>query len=321
MDFSLLRHGRLIVAHPDSVPAIEALDPWEHHSKYLAVCRQLAAPAAGAPDLAETGYVPLPGLISAGDAQSISKTLADVLADQGGATGPTDPQEANVTAQADSRIAEMLRSFIPKLITDDIAAAVETALGANFRIDFASLYRSHPMPEKRVSFLWHRDMAPMSQVHLLVYLTGGRERGGTSYMSLADNRRAAARGYHFLPLGKRADSLDDVFGGEPSADVYTPDVAPGDAVLFSAPRILHRGILPTGAARDALLLVFQASPVPWRVEFEDIGVDHLVLPASKNTLHTNPFMPLHPNIAGEIGGVYELPPAWALNSQLTENDP
>ncbi|MDA0998142.1 MAG: hypothetical protein O2944_08050 [Proteobacteria bacterium] len=271
--------------------------------------------------MAKTGYVSYPGLITLERARSQSKLIGQILAKQGGADGPTSPGEANVSASPDPRFDAALRELIPELITDDIVTEIESALGAHFRIDFASFYRSHSIAEPQGSFLWHRDLAPMSQVHLLVYLTDGPERGGTSYLNRTDTRRAAQNGYHFLPIGKRAGDLGPIFAnrGDPPT-VFTPVISAGDAILFSAPRVLHRGVLPTGAPRDALLLIFQASPVPWRIEFEDVGVGHLVLPSSKNTLHTNPFLPMHPNIATETDGVYDLPPPWVLEGRLTESD-
>ena len=321
MDLSLVKQGRLIVAHPDSVPGIESLDPWQRHSIYLETCRSLSAPKSGRNELAEEGYVSLPGLMTKPDTMYVSALINKILKEQGVAEQSPDPSEANVKLTHDGRLSNALTHLLPLLINDEVETQIESMLGSHFRVDSTSFYRSHVIEDSFISFLWHRDVAPMGQVHLLIYLTDGEDRGSTSYLSLENTRRAAKGGYHFLPLDERADTLMEVFKGTDDVpEAFTPAYKRGDAVLFSAPRILHRGVMPKTAFRDALLLVFQPSPVPWRVEYEDVGVGHLVQSSNKNTLHTNPFLSLQPNIVNQVGGLYGLPPDWVLNSCLTENE-
>ena len=93
-------------------------------------------------------------------------------------------------------------------------------------------------------------------------------------------------------------------------------MAPGDALVFAAPRVLHRGWLPAHEPRDVLLFVLQPSFTPWHHELEDFGIDHLFLDHTKNTLHTNPFEMFHPNVKAEQSDKVPFIDGWVVLGDL-----
>ena len=86
----------------------------------------------------------------------------------------------------------------------------------------------------------------------------------------------------------------------------------GDAVIFAAPRILHRGVAPKRGYRDILVLNTVPSLVPWRATLEEFGTNHLfsIDGGTRNTLLTDPFDPLMPFFRGKPGPI-DMPP-WAM---------
>jgi hypothetical protein len=203
---------------------------------------------------------------------------------------------------------------LDKVFCPQVVADLEGYLGCHFRIDSVSVYRTHPVEKSTISFQWHRDMAPMSQVHLMVYLTpGGDECGATEFLDFQQTEEAAVQGYHYGALEDRTDDIDEIFApvGK-TATVTRSEMDPGDGLIFPAPRVLHRGWLPKKGFRDVMLFLLLPGMVPWNYEVEDFGIDHMFLSADKNTLHANPFIPFNPNIVEEKAFVIEIPGDWVF---------
>ena len=305
MQLEMIKQGRHYIAHPDCFEAIEAMDPWRRHAAYHDACRQVYAPEREPTpsDMAEKGVEVFPGQLSRDTSAELSTLMGTVLEEagpNGGAHGPVPdmPDEPCVTVPTDPRTVEAIGAVMDKIFSVPLTDAIEAYLGCHFRIDSSLLYRTHCVADRTISFLWHRDIAPLAQVHIMVYLTpGGSEYASTHFLDLDQTRRAAQAGYSYTKLKTR---IDDITEFVEDADVLKIDMAPGDAVVFAAPRVLHRGWLPTGEPRDVLLFVLQPSLVPWNYETEDFGCSHLILSVSKNTLSTNPFAMFHPNIPAEM---------------------
>ena len=319
MEITFRREGRHISASEEDMEAIAAMEPFHRHVGHHHACRQVYPQDQEhqPSDLSREGLGQYPGLLTAEEAGAISLLAGQILEEKGpdgGAFGPlpSAPEEANVSVPPDKRLAEAVAGKFDNIFNHQAVTDLEGYLGCHFRIDTASVYRTHPVEKSTISFQWHRDMAPMSQVHFMVYLTpGGDDCGATDFLNLQQTEEAAVQGYHYGNLEDRTDDIDEVFAplGK-TAEVTRPELDPGDGLIFSAPRVLHRGWLPKEGFRDVMLFILLPSMVPWNYEIEDFGTDHLFLSENKNTLHANPFVPFNPNIVEEHTHIIEISEEW-----------
>ena len=165
-------------------------------------------------------------------------------------------------------------------------------MGSHFRVVQCQVYRTETGGKPHISFLWHRDMEPMAQVHIMVYLTAsGPDQPGTQFLSITETRRMAKNGYAFPHFHERVSELADALPPDaPLPDVIHPELACGDATIFGAPRLLHRGLDGNGGHRDVLLLNLLPSLVPWHHDIVRFGGEHLFWESGdSDTLQTNPF--------------------------------
>lgn len=322
MEVRLARHGNRIIAEPDCVPGLLDFPLWRRHAVYHRICQQTyEAKDAGPPsELTETGIEVLPGLLAAGDGEHLSDLATSVLEED------AENIVGNRADYNDLTLSDAFRNAIierlPKILSEPTVAHLEQHFGCHFRIDTVSAFRTLPVPVPEVSFLWHRDVAPMSQVHIMVYLTGsGPGSGQTSFLSLAQTRDAAHVGYHYPDIRERSDDIAATL--EPTSvtpEVICPLVRPGDGLAFSSARVLHRGHLPSEGFRDVMIIVLLPSFAPWHQDIEDFGTDHMFLHASKSTLKTNPYHPLMPNIEEEMDLNLIPDEPWIIEGELYPPD-
>ncbi|MEK9723238.1 MAG: hypothetical protein VW405_07105, partial [Rhodospirillaceae bacterium] len=198
----------------------------------------------------------------------------------------------NTAVPMDDALRANLAALLPTILSAEVTAMVEAYMGCHFRVVQCQLYRTETGGKPHVSFLWHRDMEPMAQVHVMVYFTAsGPGDPGTEFLSLEDSRRMAMHGYAFPTFDERvADLADALPAGEPAPAAIRPELAAGDATIFAAPRLLHRGIDGSGGARDVFLLNLLPSLVPWQHDTARFGHDHLFWTGDgSDTLQTDPF--------------------------------
>ena len=341
MDLKFVSTGRRIGLHPDSDRAVLDMPVWQRHAAYHDMCRQvhaMANPEAAAPEtvLAKQGVDIIRGSLTREHAGRISNEITNLLEARGpggGAHGPiTDnPDEISVRVPYEGALLEMLRDALALILNPEIEGILESYYGSFFRIDSTSCTRTHPMDEHTISNLWHRDVAPMAQVHIMAYLTdSGPEKGSTLFLDLKQTKTAAKLGYHYTKVTakegpKHNDGgapvrrlhLDDLFeeAGE-TVTVNRPDPKAGDSLLFAAPRVLHRGSLPTEGYRDVFLLVLQPSFVPWRQDIEDFGHDHVFPDDTKDTLYTNPFKSLAPPLPKDANSTLTSWERWIFEGDI-----
>ena len=318
MDVTFRKEGRLFHARDEDMEAIVAMEPFQRHVGFHRACRQVypADQERQPSDLSRKGLGLYPGLLTAEQAGEISLLAGAILEEKvpDGAFGPlpSAPGEANVTVPPDERMTEAVFNVVDRIFRPQVVTDLEGYLGCYFRIDSASVYRTHPVEKSTISFQWHRDLAPMSQAHIMVYLTpSGDNRGATDFLDFQQTQEAAAQGYHYGTFENRTDDIDEIFAplGK-TAEVTRPELDPGDGLIFAAPRVLHRGWLPEKGFRDVLLFVLLPSLVPWNYEIEDFGMDYMFLSDGKNTLLANPFIPFNPSIIEEKAGDLKIPGDW-----------
>lgn len=329
MDVKFIRQGGRIALHPDCEPALVALPPWRRHALHHRICGTLyahqGAPAAtGDPELAEKGIAVVRKVLSKKDAAALSRRAGQAIEASGGHEDPVaNPDNAAQAVACDPALRRSVVAALPTILDERRTALLERYFGCHFRIDNLRIYRTYPSAESTVSFRWHRDAAPMAQVHIMLYLTNsGDESGSTSFLDIGQTRLAARAGYHYPHIATRTGDIEEVFAGTShKPKVNRPKVKAGDAIVFAAPRVLHCGNLPAAGFRDVLLLVLLPSLMPWRRDVEDINPDYLFITDSKSTLLTNPYKLCNPTVASEVlsGKSPDLEP-WVCEGDLFPAD-
>ncbi|MEK9673590.1 MAG: hypothetical protein VW268_13990 [Rhodospirillaceae bacterium] len=249
---------------------------WRRHWLYHRICREQYQRTHGGPPpeteagtaFSRTGYRMLPGAIPENDCGLLSHSVSQFVENKYGRL--TDLDETALSASWSHQRAATVRRSLPGILNSDVTAMIEAYYGCHFQIFSATLNRYLPSEDKDVSFLWHRDCEPPQQLHLMVYLTGASDEGGrTAAVDLEVTRRAGEAGYAYPPLVDRVTDLADVAGLDGDVEFLNPELGPGGAFLFAAPRILHRGQLPSAGWRDTLLMLIWPSPIPWQERFNN----------------------------------------------------
>lgn len=308
-----------------------ALPPMFRHLAYHLICRSVYAQTVGEPpdppslEFREAGVTTIPAVIPRNLALKLSAFATELLAaakDSIKEKSEYQADGANLTVPIPAEFRSVFLDLLPTIFAPAVARPIEHTLASHFRIDHWALYRTRPVPVAQGSFQWHRDLAPMGQIHIMLYLTdSGPEGGGTEFLSLADTRRMAEAGYAFPNVGERISELSDLIGAEAEAiRPIRPRPNAGDAILFAATRVLHRGILPKRGFRDVLLLVLHPSTQPWRHELEDFGSSHIFVSGDREAYISNPFRRFNPTLPeGYTKAPTEAPPSWAAYGYLTPN--
>ena len=76
--------------------------------------------------------------------------------------------------------------------------------------------------------------------------------------------------------------------------MHRPLLDIGDATIFDAARIMHRGVAPAGKLRDVVVLNILPSLNPWQEDMEFLGNERLF--EHRGTFFTNPFVLGYPKI-------------------------
>lgn len=329
VDVKFIQQNGRISLHPDCEPTLVALPPWRRHALHHRIAgavyaHQGGSAAEGDPELAENGITIIRKMLSKKDAGLLSRRAGRVIDATGGHLDATDdPDNAAQVVECDVDLRRMVVEMLPTILNEKHTATFERYFGCHFRIDNLRLYRTYPSKKSTISFRWHRDVAPMAQVHVMLYLTdSGDKAGSTSFLDIEQTKLAARAGYHYPNIAKRTGDIEEVFADtRHKPKVNRPQVRAGDAIAFAAPRVLHCGNLPLTGFRDVLLLVLLPSFMPWQRDVEDINPDYLFITDSKSTLLTNPYKLCNPTIASEViyGRSPDLEP-WVCEGDLFPHD-
>ncbi|MAY67803.1 MAG: hypothetical protein CMM77_11810 [Rhodospirillaceae bacterium] len=268
IEYEMTPSGRLILDQ-GSQDAVIAMDPWSRHHAYHLICRDKYRETAGAvdpqpeTDMAKNGFQVLPGLLTADQVSQVRAMMDDRIG--GREERPVKFEDWAQPLPWNMARIHSVRQVLASAFDGPLSQVIEAYFESYFRLLSVTVTRAHPAPAKN-SFLWHRDIEPPQQTHLMIYLTDSSpETGGTSFLNLADSRISAENGYSFKNFEERSASLESIEqkAGK-SFEVHRPALKAGDGVLFAAPRILHRGELPTKGVRDAITVLMLPSPVPWQ---------------------------------------------------------
>lgn len=165
--------------------------------------------------------------------------------------------------------AGFVRQLLESVFTPEVDARILRFFRSEYFMHWFVVTRTEPRPNENFnSFLWHCDRGPSAHLKLLVYLNGYEEhRGSTHFLDLAATRDFAPSGYLFGAVADRREELPSLASGVD----YRPHrwcARAGEAALFQPRNVLHRGVMPSHAARYVLAICLLPSPVPWREAFE-----------------------------------------------------
>ena len=331
MEIQLIQHHGRIAPHPDCEPALAGLPPWRRHAVHHQLCRSVyaaerkssrAGDSDGDGDLTARGIAVFPELLGGDEAAEFSDRIGAAIAagrdgDDAAVAASEEPDDALVVVDSDGDLIGRAAAALPSILGERANAALERYFGSYYRVDCLRIVRTYPTARGHVSFSWHRDAAPMAQVHILAYLTDADDdSGGTSFLDLEQTRMAAEAGYHYPDLNARKNDIDDVFAGTGlTATVNRPRLAAGDGVAFSSSRVLHRGHAPLAGFRDYLIAVLLPSFHPWQTDIEQFGPEYMFVSGSKCTLRSNPFQFFNPSNPDETRRNFA-PEAWNRNGDL-----
>ena len=328
-NIQLVRAGKIWRVDPQIVPRLMELEPMVRHAVHHRICQNVYQQTKGRPPeptdraFIEKGVVTLPNRIPAALAAKLSAFGTEILRATGQERGlPGDgpiefrTDDANTTIAVPPAMHSVFLDLLPSILDPGVEALIEAYLSSFFRIDHCALYRTQRTEDPLVSFRWHRDLASMGQVHIMLYLTpSGDEGGATDFIPIEGTRRIAEAGYSFVNMDDRVLDLDaETLGGSELPEIVRPRLAPGDAVMFGATRVLHRGVQPRRGFRDVFLMVLLPSTVPWQVELEELGREHLLIAGDKEAYMSNPFMAFNPTHRDYVGGFNSgtiTPPRWS----------
>lgn len=236
-------------------------------------------PAASAGRLSDKGFDTVAGVLpaelchklSAQTTTWIDRSAAEIEAHLArkvfSFTPPAREHIQNVLMTAD--IVRELMPAIRRVLARPVTDLCECFLQSHFKINSLRVYRAMPNDRPEVSFRWHLDAAPPTQLHVFVYLTdpGPNGEGGcTEFLPRNVTAQLNRSGYAYKPIQDRAIDLDEIDGGaafKPLVERPLPGL--GGAMIFTPGTALHRGIPPRTSYRDALLLVLLPSLDPWPI--------------------------------------------------------
>lgn len=327
-DIRMIREGRIWRVDPQIVPQLMQLEPMVRHAVHHRICQNVYQQTKERPPepadrtFIDKGVVTLPNRIPATLAANLSAFATEILRATGQARGlPTNyvhgfrVDDANTTIAVPQDMHSVFLDLLPSIIDANVEATIESYLGSYFRLDHCALYRTQRTEEPLVSFRWHRDVASMGQIHIMLYLTpSGDDSGATDFIPISDTRRLAETGYAFVKIDQRVLDLDAGAGGGEPPEIVRPRLDAGDAVMFGASRVLHRGVQPRRGFRDVFLVVLLPATVPWRIELEELGRDRLMISSDKEAYMSNPFVAFNPTHRDYAGGFVHgtmVPPRWS----------
>lgn len=177
--------------------------------------------------------------------------------------------------------------IIPKILNNKITAYLEDYFESHFSISLILFAEAFPDPEPITSFRWHRDVGPLSQTHIMVYLDGAEETGGrTDFINYADSQKLEEAGYTPGKPKDRRLSIKDI---SDEIEIISPKPEAGDALIFNATRIFHCGVHPIRHTRKVMFLILRPDFRHWAEASATEPV--FGFPTGRDIELVNPFIP------------------------------
>ena len=254
MEIKVVSRDGLLIIEPTVVDALLQGTPCHFHSRFHQICQEIYTQRIGKasiPDVLEDiGFGVIKNFASLNDAKKLGEFYSAMIA--------RPSSSANTIISPNDELKTQITATVIQAMKNGVAERIENHLACYFRIDHIQCMRTQHAYMPGVSFNWHRDYEPMAQVHIILYLTACDEDSpATIFTTLEDTRRLADLGYHF-PSSVSDDRVEDINSLIPESDrpvkLHRPLLDIGDATIFNAARIMHRGDVPAGKLRDVVVL-------------------------------------------------------------------
>lgn len=122
----------------------------------------------------------------------------------------------------------------------------------------------------KVSGGWHCDGGPAKHVVVIVYFTPSEGvTGNTLFGDLQTTAKLKDAGYIFCRTQDRIDNLAPVLDelGMPDFDEWHFDVEAGEALIFDAPNLMHKGVPPVSGRRYTMAVAVVPNNRHWMEEY------------------------------------------------------
>ena len=316
MDIKLTSADGLFSIDNEAQAELVKGNPFGFHSIFHEVCqklyREVSTKRSGVSPWSNLGYGVIKQLVAESDALDLSREFARHIKKQ--------ENGANLILEFPPEVQRHILKLVSDVFNSGLAGVIEDHLGCYFRVSNIECMRTQYSKSQEVSFRWHRDIAPVAQIHAIIHLTRGLPNSpATLFCNLKDTRRIAKLGYAFPRFADRVPNINAWLpDNEPPMEIFRPELCAGDATIFDAPRILHKGDLHEGGPhRDVILIPILPSLNPWDLELELLQLEELFC-SGKSTLWTNPFELKAPPVYRESINE-ELIPEWVKQSQYFRN--
>ena len=207
MELKFVDEDGLPVLIEETAAKLSQLGPFHTHANFHRLCTLVYKQNKNPPpperesDLSRLGYQVIRSFTSNQVATTFSEIYTGEIKGDGVATNTP------ITPSDDLKLKIM--DLITSCMTIDVEHLIEGYFGSFFRIDHFQLMRTQVAPEAEVSFRWHRDLEPVSQLHIMLYLTDSNEGDATTvFTSLEDTRRCAKHGYTFPDFKDRLEDIN-----------------------------------------------------------------------------------------------------------------
>jgi len=188
------------------------------------------------------------------------------------------------------------RDYVVALLTRIFESALAGDMISYFQSEFvaigADFYETEPNERPAVSDGWHCDEGPSKHLIIMAYFTPSEDDGAnTLFTSRAVTDALKDAGYVYCELRHRQLEIDAVTDALrlDRAPVTALEVRAGDVIVFDAPNILHRRLIPGKAKRRTMTAAIIPSLLPWN---EILAHGALPLPLGGDTY------PVLPGYAG-----------------------
>lgn len=158
--------------------------------------------------------------------------------------------------------------IIEEIITDGVDKAIISHFKSEYVPTTIEFLRTEPGADT-MSSRWHYDVGPDKHLIMMVYLTDS-ETDGTGTTIFVDRKTSKAfleGGYAFGPMESRLNDKD----ARELANSFGEDFEPvnlhtiaGDAVIFDARHIMHRGCYPKKLPRNTITTAFIPYVNDWK---------------------------------------------------------
>lgn len=158
-------------------------------------------------------------------------------------------------------------ALIERIISPELDREIISYFESEYTLSKAGFLVAHADEKPSESDGWHCDAGPSRFLRIMLYLTGSEDdAANTLFSDRESTNRLKESGYVFCEVRYRLLDLDPLTNalGMERATVVSLDIQPGDVILFDAPNIMHRRLLPKRASRYVFTITLVPSILPWR---------------------------------------------------------